>query len=98
MKIVYHLLVQKDVQDAVGFYNEQRAGLGDEFFDQVLLTVSKIRANPEQNGFWLNSRSVRRKHLRRFPFAVLFEVLPLKIKVICLRHDKRSPAFGLRRR
>ena len=97
MTLTFHRLVQREVNDAVRWYAERRDGLGDDFFAKFTATLAHIIGNPEGQGHWLGSRTVRRAKLTRFPYAVLYEIHPGKIRILCLRHDKRRPAYGLDR-
>lgn len=97
MKLSFHRLVQSEANDAVNWYEEQREGLGDDFFLKLNQALNLIAARPENFGFWLGSMTVRRAKLKRFPYAVLYEIRPGKVKILCLRHDKRHPRYGLDR-
>lgn len=98
MKLTYHSTVQLEVDDAVWWYEEQRLGLGHEFFAMLLQTLTQIQAHPEAFSYWLRSSTIRRANLKRFPYQVLFEVRPDRIKILCLRHEKRHPRYGSGRR
>ncbi len=97
MKLSFHRLVQREVNDAVRWYEDRSNGLGDDFFTKLTTTLAIILANPERNGFWLGSKIVRRASLKRFPFAVLYEIRPGKVRILCVRHDKRHPSYGMGR-
>ena len=97
MKLHYHRLVQREVNEAVGWYEGCRDGLGDDFFLKLKAALDAILANPESHGFWLSSKTVRRAKLKRFPYAVLYEIRPGKIRILCVRHDKRHPGYGMSR-
>ena len=76
MKLSFHRLVQRAVNEVVPWYEEQREGLGDDFFDKLTTVLDEIAAQPESQGFWLGSKTVRRAKLERFPYAVLYEIRP----------------------
>ena len=97
MMLSFHRLVQREVNEAVQWYQECSDGLGDDFFVKFTTTLNAIVANPEGHGFWLGSKTVRRAKLKRFPYAVLYELLPGKVRVLCVRHDKRRPSYGMSR-
>ena len=97
MKLTFHRLVQREVNDAVRWYEERSVGLGDDFFAKFTTTLNHIIASPEGQGLWLGSRTVRRAKLTRFRYAVLYDIHPGKIRILCLRHDKRRPAYALDR-
>jgi len=97
MKLSFHRLVQREVNDAVRWYGDRSDGLGEDFFVKLTTTLNAILANPDGHGFWLGSKTVRRAKLKRFPFAVLYEIRPGKVRVLCVRHDKRHPSYGMGR-
>jgi toxin ParE1/3/4 len=97
MKLTFHRLVQREVNEAVRWYEEAQAGLGDDFFAKLTAVLDVIAARPESHGFWLGSVTIRRAKLKRFPYAVLYEIRPDRVRILCVRHDKRHPAYGLGR-
>ncbi|MBN8421398.1 MAG: type II toxin-antitoxin system RelE/ParE family toxin [Verrucomicrobia bacterium] len=97
MKLSYHRRVQAEVDEAVDWYEEQSAGLGEDFFAKFKDALALIEACPEGFSFWLASSSVRRVKLRRFPYDVLYEIRPGRVRVLCLRHEKRHPRYGVGR-
>jgi len=97
VRLVFHYLVQREVNDAVRWYEDQSEGLGNDFFSKLAAALRMIADRPESFGFWLGSGKIRRIKLQRFPYAVLFEVFPDRVRVLCVRHDKQHPSYGLRR-
>ncbi len=97
-RLSYHARVQQEVNEAVRWYDEQRETLGDDFFAKLSETLRQIAAHPERFSFWMDSRKVRRVKLKRFPYHVLFEIRTDGVRVLCVRHEKRHPGFGLGRR
>ena len=97
MKLSYHRRVQAEVDEAVDWYEEQSIGLGDDYFAKLKEALAQIEARPESFSFWLASKSIRRVKLKRFPFDVLYEIRPERVRVICLRHEKRHPRYGVGR-
>lgn len=96
MNVVYHKLVQKDLDDAWGYYEDASEGLGDRFFDEFLAVIASIQRNPKS---WPPTDKGRRVALfSRFPYKLLYRIEPERVKVLVVRHQKRSPAFGDRRR
>lgn len=97
MRLTFHRLVQREVNEAVQWYEERSRGLGDDFFLKLTTTLNSIIAHPEGHAFWHGSKTVRRAKLKRFPYAVLYEIRPDKVRVLCVRHDKRRPGYGMSR-
>ncbi|GAA5136338.1 type II toxin-antitoxin system RelE/ParE family toxin [Prosthecobacter algae] len=98
MRLTFHTRVQGEVNEAVEWYEKQSEGLGSDFFTKVLEGLNQVEAHPERCGFWLASKSVRRLKLKRFPYDLLYEIRKDRIKILCLRHEKRHPNFGAQRR
>lgn len=63
---------EADLADARGWYEAQRAGLGDEFLECVGEALRTIEMMPKLH--WTVHRDVRRAPTRRFPFAVYYRV------------------------
>ena len=96
MKVVYHKLVQKDLDDAWRYYESASAGLGDRFFDEFLAVIATIHRNPHH---WPPTDKGRRvAQFSRFPYKLLYRVESERVKVLIVRHQKRSPAYGDKRR
>ena len=97
MRLAFHRRVQGEANEAVEWYEDQREGLGIDFFDKIQEGLEQIRLHPKNFGFWLTSKRIRRFKLKRFPYDILFEIKEDRIKVLCVRHEKRHPNFGLGR-
>jgi len=96
VKVVYHKLVQKDLDDAWSYYEDASSGLGDLFFEEFLSVVEGVRKNPQRWRFANHGRRVAL--FKRFPFKLLYRGETEQVKVLVVRHQKRNPAFGDRRR
>jgi len=97
MKLIYHRLAVRDIRDVLDYY-ESEAGiaLADRFFNELLTIIDKIQANPRQFPP-LSDTGLRRANLTNFPYHVLYEERLWGIKVMIVRHHRRSPGYGLRR-
>jgi plasmid stabilization system protein ParE len=96
MRVTYNALVQKDVSRILKRYDSISVRLGDEFWDEL---NSKIAATAQQPGrSHPASGDFRRVNLSRFPYHFLFRILPGRIRITAVRHHKRHPAYGRRRR
>ncbi|MEZ5385339.1 MAG: hypothetical protein R3F13_07485 [Prosthecobacter sp.] len=93
-KLRFHIRVQDEVDEAVRWYDDQRPGLGDDFYAKFSEAVGQAARHPEGFSFWLRSRTIRRVKLSRFPYDVLFELRADAVRIVCLRHEKRHPSFG----
>ena len=77
---------------AVGWYEKQRSGLGAEFFDAVVHSVSLVKAQPEM-GTLSKDRRTRRVLVQRFPYEVVYQVLEDEIVIVAIAHSKRRPNY-----
>lgn len=95
--VIFHGLVQRDMDEIRRYYiDEADEHLADRFYFAFLSQVEKALANPE--GFHLATGALRRANIPKFPYHFLFRRIRGGIRVLVLRHEKRHPAFGLRRK
>lgn len=94
MEVIYHPLVKIDVEEALSYYQSISERLGGEFHSELQdaiarLTSSPLKSHIVDNGF-------RRVNLKRFPYHLVYEVLPNRdqVRVMIIRHNKRNPKFG----
>ena len=85
-----------DLDETHAWYHGQGAGLGGEFLRAVNACLALVRREPE--AYQLVGRKMRRSLLRRFPYAVFFEVSRTEIVVYAVFHSARNPRAWRRRR
>ena len=56
-----------------GWYEDQRAGLGDEFLAAVSTVIESLVIYPER--FPVVYRRTRRVNLRRFPYSLFYRII-----------------------
>lgn len=78
-----------DIQAAAAWYEDQRAGLGVRFLDELDLVFQRIETNPQQ--FPRLEGEVRRALLRHFPYGVYFIGESEAITVLAVLHLHREP-------
>ena len=89
MKITYLDAADAEFQEAIDYYNEQRAGLGFEFSDDVKEAVTRIRNYPEA---WTPlSKRTRRCQVHRFPYSIIYETRSEVIIIVAIQHHRRKP-------
>jgi plasmid stabilization system protein ParE len=67
----------------------QRADLDIEFMERIDDALSRIVRNPQL--YTIVYRTLRRVTVRRFPFAVFYEVTADEIQVVAVFHSRRDP-------
>ncbi len=85
-----------DLDEAYGWYQAQRPGLAADFLGAVGACIASIRRHPE--SYQLVDPTMRRALLRRFPYAVFYEVGAVEIVVYAVFHCARNPRAWRRRR
>ncbi|MEO7735483.1 MAG: hypothetical protein ABIY55_31305 [Kofleriaceae bacterium] len=88
-------LAQVELDDAAGWYEQEREGLGLEFIEEVDRVLARIET---QEKFVtsplavLDHGVVRREFVRRFPYVVVFVETDAARRVIMIRRGNVSPA------
>ena len=70
--------------------------LADDFYREFRLFVEEAVARPE--SFSVRVRDIRRANLLRFPYHFLFRITGDSVRIPVVRHHRRRPTFGMRRR
>lgn len=89
LPVVFRRSVGRDLAGAFGWYEAQRAGLGDQFLAAVNASFDAIGHFPEM--FALVHGEVRRAIVSRFPYAVFYRVEPKRIVILTVLHTARDP-------
>lgn len=71
---------EDDLDDTYAWYEAQRVGLGDAFLRALDATIAAVQQQPEAHH--LVDETIRRALLRRFPYAVFFEVVAKEIVTV----------------
>jgi plasmid stabilization system protein ParE len=97
MKIRYHALARQDVVNILEYYErEADHQIAVKFFAELEYCIRGIAKSP--NSFPEIADGVRRCLLNRFPYQINYEIISLKeIKILVIKHQRRSPDFGLDR-
>lgn len=85
-----------DVDAAHLWYHRQAPGLATEFLAAVNSSLASIQRRPA--AYALVDPTMRRALLRRFPYAVFYEIGPAEIVVYGVFHGARDPRAWQRRR
>lgn len=80
---------EDDIQEIRRWYERQRPGLGGEFLSCVEAFLAQIQRMPEL--FPVVDEGSRRGRIRRFPYAVYYEVESDQITIQSVWHLRRAP-------
>jgi plasmid stabilization system protein ParE len=80
---------QQDIEEAYGWFEERRTGLGEDFLGCVDAAVQNICRIPEL--YAKVHEDYRRALVRRFPYAVFYEYTGVKVIVYSIFHTSQDP-------
>jgi plasmid stabilization system protein ParE len=96
-RVIFHRLVQRDMNDVLHYYTKEAGEIvADRFFQTFLQVVERVISSPEY--FHPVSPVLRRADITGFPYHFLYRVADDSVRILVLRHDRRHPSFGLRRK
>ena len=87
--VIYRRLARAEFDDAVDWYEQQQAGLGDRFADAVHGVIARISANP--NLHRVVHKDIRRAIVRGWPYVIYYRIEPNQVVVTSVFHSKRNP-------
>lgn len=96
MKRWYHTSARRELNEAVLWYEDQKPGLGSQFFTAVQETIAHIVENPRR--FPLVYRDLRQAPVSRFPYLVFFMPQPDRLRIFAVFHTSRAPEIWKERR
>jgi plasmid stabilization system protein ParE len=91
----FHRLADRELNEAAQYYDLEKPGLGSSFLREVDRCLRSIEKHPEA-GLILGG-PVRRRLLRRFPYALLYTVRPDSIRILAVMNLKRRPTYWVGR-
>lgn len=88
---------RNDYENAIAWYEEQKAGLGFDFSVRLAEIFEAIENAPERQRFLYGNR--RFAFVKQFPYKVYFLVdeVNLTIVVFAILHSKRDPHIWKKR-
>lgn len=97
MDLVFHHKVYSDISAVMQYYERVASDeLADEFYLELRSYMVAASTRPEP--YSIRDRDIRRVNLERFPYHFLFRVVGDTVRVLVVRHHRKNPDFGIRRR
>jgi plasmid stabilization system protein ParE len=87
LPIIVRPEAEADIATAFAWYEEQRAGLGSDFLDEIGRCFQRIEDHPEI--YPIVYRRYRRALTRRFPYKVFYVVEQDYVSVVAIVHAAR---------
>ena len=91
MEIRFLEIAERELDEAVTYYNVESPGLGDDFLLRFLNALERIRQYSEA---WQRfSQNTRRCRVHRFPWGVIYQILESEILIVAVAHLHREPGY-----
>jgi len=91
MEIHFLEIAQKELDDAIEYYNHEVHGLGYVFLVEVLNALDRIGKFPE--AWHPCSKRTRRCQTRRFPYGVIYQIREKEILIVAIANLHRIPEY-----
>ena len=91
MNYTFHPHAERELEEIENYYDSILHELGDEFRDDVNMTLTRILRFTE--GWQSLSGTVRRCRLSDFPYGIIYRVKPDHIRILAMPHQRRKPDY-----
>ena len=89
----------EELREAADWYEDQRAGLGDDFVDAVAEAAASVAEWPGIGSrIEVRGRGFRRIGVAGFPYHLPYRVSDEVVEVLAVAHDRRRPGYWVDRR
>jgi plasmid stabilization system protein ParE len=82
-----------ELDEAVEYYNQQRAGLGEEFVAEVRRAVEQVLEYPHAWQLLDERDGIRRCRLNRFPYGLVYTIQGDIALALAVMYVRRKPAY-----
>ncbi len=96
MNVSFNPLAEQELNDAARYYELESPGLGNAFLTEAQRCCDEIVEYPEAGPVALEL--IRRRLIRRFPYAILYTIHSDAIRVLAVMNLKRRPAYWVGRK
>jgi toxin ParE1/3/4 len=86
---------RQEYDDALDYYESQRAGLGATFAHRVNDVLTRIGNAPRMHG--IVRGNIRKAVVTKFPYYVYYRELTDRVEVIAVFHTSRDPGVWQQR-
>ena len=91
MNIEISAFAQKELEDAILYYELEQRGLGLRFRDELCKSIDRIKMYPK---IWPIERGeVRKCFVHKFPYKILYSIQESNIIILAISHHHRKPGY-----
>ena len=87
-QVLIRAAAEADLQQTRKWYNEQRAGLGDEFLVSIAEAFTRLEQDPEH--YRVLYKGFRRVLVERFPYRIFYQLRANNVIVFRVLHHARE--------
>ena len=87
----YHEAAEAEYHEAIRYYSRKSGDLGLSFVTEVESAIERARQFPEAYG--RAGPNLRHVITRRFPYAIVYEILEDRIFIWALMQGNREPGY-----
>lgn len=95
MKVSFHTLAERELNEAALYYESESAGLGAAFLAEAERAGDRILRHPETAPRLQGS--IRRIFLNRFPYALLYRLDGNTVRILAVMNLRRRPTYWVGR-
>lgn len=91
MRVIYHPDAETELIEAATFYARRVPGLGESLLAAFNTTLAQIESQPN----WASpvEGDIRRRSLRRFPYAIYYRVVGDDLRILAVKHHSQRPDY-----
>jgi len=91
LNIIFHPDIENEVKASYEWYQNQAAGLGEDFLTELETAYQAIIELP--NTWPKFQKGFRRFLLSKFPFSVIYRFNRETVYVVAVMHNSRKPGY-----
>ena len=96
MRVTFNELAERELNDAVQYFEHEQSGLGAAFLVEVRRCTSGITEHPEAGSVVLGR--IRRRLCQRFPYGLLYTVAGDEVRILAVMNLRRRPGHWVGRK
>jgi plasmid stabilization system protein ParE len=96
VKLTVHRLATREIHRAADSYGKEAVSLAGRFIERVEHAFMRIREKPYIGE--MIERGERRLLVIRFPHKVIYRILPDRVVVVAVAHQRRRDGYWRRRK
>ena len=95
MRVTFNELAERELNDAIQYFEHEQSGLGAAFLAEVRRCTSGITEHPEAGVVVLGR--IRRRLCQRFPYGLLYTVAGNEVRILAVMNLRRRPGYWVER-